>query len=215
MASLNQIAERIAYTLGEPLNIVLKENIKFSIKYWRALLYRRDIATNGQSDEFLQKFHAPLTKVDKADDCAFTLDCTILRTTNKVPKPVRLKTDVLFKFVGTADGKAFDYTEYEEVQFRCENKYTGKSIIYSYINDYLYIFNATKLKKLAIQAVFANPEEINICATSDTCYSDDDKYPIADDMIGDIINGILSKEFKLLDAKDLAVSVEPTDLKGR
>lgn len=207
--TLNQGAERIAYALGEPTNYVLKENIKFSIINYRATFMRRDIAANGMSDEFLQKFHADLIKVDKADDCSFTIDCTVLRTKNKIPKPVRIKSDVVFKFVGTPHGKPFVYTEFEEFKYRCFNKYTGNEVAYSYINNYLYFFNANHLKKAALQYAVADPRLVNLC--QEDCYDDDMEFPMAEDLMSDIIRNILSGEFKILNPKDEQVKVDVED----
>jgi hypothetical protein len=213
MATLNQIAERIAYALNDPLNVELKENAKFSIKYWRATLIRRDVARNGQSDEFLQRFYFDLVKVDKADACNFNLDCLILRSKFEVPKPIRLNNDILFKFVGSVDGKAWTFTEYEEVPYTAYNKFTSSQIRYAYINNYIYVFGNTKLKKGAIQASFANPSVINNSCDASTCYSDDSEFPIAEDMLQQIIQGILSTEFKMMKPKDNEVEIDTDNLK--
>lgn len=197
MATKNQWAERIAYALGNPLDTVLKNNIKFSLDGWRAMFIRRDVFANGISDEYLQTYFIDLIKVDKADNCDFTLDCTILRTRTRVPKPVRLKSDVLFKFVGNADGKPFTYSEFEEVNYRCSNKYTGKDIFYNYTNEFIYVFNNTKLKKLRIQAVHVNPEQIIYCSDDPDCYNDDKNYPMPEDFFPDIMKGIMSGDFRI------------------
>lgn len=208
MASLNAIAEHIAYELKDPLNVVLKENIKFSIKYWRALLIRRDIAKNGLSDEFLQRFYFDLVTVDKADACNFNLDCLILRSKFEIPTPIRLNNDILFKFVGNVDGKAWTYTEYEEVPYVAYNKFTSKEIRYTYVNRYFYIFGNTKLRKGAVQAPFADPALINTSCTTDTCYSDDVDFPIAADMLQQIVQGILTTEYKIMNPKDEEVEID-------
>lgn len=209
MASLNEIAERIAYAKNQPLNTMLRENLKFSIKYWRAMLIRRDIERNGLSDEFLQRIYIPLTKVDKADACNFAIGCDkILRTTNKVPKPIRVKSDVLFKYVGTADGKAFTYIEYEELFYREFNRFTSRTIAYTYINEFLYFFNNNKLKQVMVQSPFSNPSEVNIACEG--CYNDDMTFPIADDMIEAIVRGILSGEF----ATQIPPATEEVDLQA-
>jgi hypothetical protein len=209
MLTLNEISERIAYALNEPLNYILKENIKFSVKYWRALLIRRDVATNGMSNSFLQRFYMDLIKVDKADACNFNLDCvTVLRTKNPIPTPVRLKSDSLFKFIGTVDGKSFPEVEYEEIPYTCYNKFTNNSIRFSYINNYIYVFNNTKLKKLALQYIVEFPETINNFCTEDSCYNDDMPFPCPADLVQQIINGILSSEFKILNPNDEEVKID-------
>lgn len=206
--TLNKIVERIAYALNEPLNIVLKENLKFSVMYWRSVLIRRDVQANGMSDTFLQRFYIDLVKVDKADSCNFDLDCTtVLRSTNTIPRPVRLKNDSLFKFVGTVDGKAFPQVEYEEVPYTCYNRFTSKTIRFCYINDYLYFFNNNKLKKVALQYVVEDPFSINNTCTTDTCFNADSEYPCPADMIQQIVTGILSGEFKILNPVNEEVQV--------
>lgn len=208
MASLNGIAEHIAYELKDPLNFVLREHIKFSIKYWRAVLIRRDVTRNGLSDEFLQRFYFDLVPVDKADACNFNLDCQILRSKFEIPKPIRLNNDILFKFVGSVDGKAWTYTEYEEIPYVAYNKYTSKQIRYTWVNRYFYIFGNNKLKKGAVQAPFADPSIINTSCDTSTCYTDDLDFPIAEDMLQQIIQGILSTEYKIMNQKDNEVELD-------
>ncbi len=201
MATLNQIAERIAYALNDPLDTMLKENLKFSIKYWRSMLIRRDVAQNGLSDEFLQRIYIDLVKVDKADACDFAIGCdVILRSKYKVPKPVRLKTDVVFKFVGIFDLennlKATTYTEFEEFRYTKFNRFTDKSVRYNYTNGYLYFFNNTMLKKAVIQSAFSDPTSVNT-ACDTPCYDDNMEFPCADDMIQQIFQGIVNGEFPM------------------
>lgn len=208
----NQIAERIAYALNEPLNVPLKENIKFSINNWRATLIRRDVQANGMSDGFLQRFYVDLQKVDKADACNFNLNCVeILRTKNPIPRPVRLKSDTLFKFVGTVDGKSFSQVEYEEVPYTCYKRFTSKDIKFCYVNEYIYIFNNTKLKKIAFQYIVADPSSINNSCTDDTCLNDDSEYPLPEDMVPQIIAAILSGEFKITNPVNEEVSINKTN----
>lgn len=211
MNSLNAIAEHIAYELKAPLNVELKENIKFSVKYWRATLIRRDVARNGMSDEFLQRFYFNLVKVDKADACNFNLDCLILRSEFEIPAPIRLNNDILFKFVGSVDGKAWTYTEYEEVPYVAYNKFTAKEIRYTWVNKYFYIFGNTKLKKGAVQAPWADPSLINTSCDSASCYSDDSEFPISADMLQQIVDGILTREFRIMNPKDNEVQID-TDI---
>ena len=201
MASLNQIAERIAYALNDPLNTMLRENLKFSIKYWRSMLIRRDIEKNGLSDELLQRTYIDLIKVSKADACDFGIDCTyVLRSKYKIPKPVRLKTDVLFKSLGVFDlqgnFKSATYVEPEEFRYTRFNRFTAKTLRYNYTNGYIYFFNNTLLKKAYIQTIFVDPAQINtVC--DEQCYNDDMDFPCPDDMIQQIFAGIISSEFPM------------------
>ena len=210
MATLNQIAERIAYSLNDPLNTMLRENIKFSVKYWRSMLIRRDVAQNGLSDEILQRIYIDLIKVDKADACDFTIGCDyILRSKYKVPKPIRLKTDTLFKMVGVFDlqnnQKPTTYTEFEEFRYTKFNRFTSNAIRYNYTNGYLYFFNNTLLKRAVIQSAFSDPSEVNTACDTE-CYNDDMDFPCPDDMLQQIVDGILKNEF-ILKTKPLSEEV--------
>lgn len=210
MPSLNQIAHTICDRLNQPFNVMLHERKKFEVKYWRAELIRQDVNKNGLSYEFIQSFVTELVKVDKADNCVVGINCTILRTATKIPKPVRLKEDVPFKYVGEVGGNAsYPYTELEELKYTLANKYTGKSIRYNYTNGYIYIFNNTKLKYLSLQGIFTNPELVNDCVASGStvCYNDDMEFPIADDMLRVIIDGLVNEELKT-PVTDLEVPIE-------
>lgn len=201
MASLNQFSERIAYALNDPLNTMLLENIKFSVKYWRAMLIRRDVAVNGMSDEYLQRIPISLQKVDKIDSCDITFGCDyILRSTLKVPKPLRLKNDVVFKFVGVLDlqgnMKPATYIEFEEFRYTKFNRFTYNTLRYNYTNGYLYFFNNTLLKKAFVQAIFSDPTLVNT-ACDEECYNDDMEFPCPEDMLQQIFAGIVNGEFPL------------------
>jgi len=208
MASLNQIAERIAYEKKDPFNVMLKENIKLSVNFWRATLIRRDVQANGLSEAFLQKYEVELVKVDKADSCNFNLDCVkVLRSKNPIPKAVRLKNDVIYKFVGSVDGKPWAQVEYEEVPYTCYNKFTPKDVRFAIINDYLYVFNNTKLKWARLQHIVEYPNLINTSCTNSTCFTDDSEYPCPADLLHSIVTGIMSGEFRMINPVDTEVQV--------
>lgn len=199
MPTLNQIADTICDRLNQPFNVMLLERKKFEVKYWRAMFMRRDVEKNGLSYEFYQSYIVELIKVDKVDSCLIGVDCTVLRTKFKIPKPVRFKDDVPFKYFGDIEGNnSFPYVEFEELKYTKSNKYTSKNIRHNYTNGYGYIFNNTKLKYVRIISACVNPEQVNTC-TSDgeyICYDDDMEFPIADDMLQSIIDGIVNEELK-------------------
>lgn len=206
MATLNESAEHIAFELKDPLNVELKENIKFSLKYWRATLIRRDVARNGMSTEFLQRYYFDLIKVDKADACNFNLDCQILRSKYEIPVPIRLNNDSAYKFIGDVNGKGWTETEYEEIPYVAYNKYTSKDIRVAIVNRYFYVFGNTKLRKGMTQAAWANPSLINNDCEGN-CYTDDSEFPLPLDMLQQITQGILSTEYKIMNFKDNEVEI--------
>lgn len=199
MATLNNIADFLADRLGRPFDDFLKVDLKFAVKYWRAFLIRQDVERNGTSREFLQRFILPLVKVDKADSCAIDIGCLVLKTGRLVPKPVRLKQPVPFKYVGEVGGDgSWTHTELEELQFTKENKYTSNVIRYNYINNLIYVYGNIRVKFVAIEGVFANPEEaIDYCVGSADCVTDDEPFPIGEDMLKTLMDGILKGEFNI------------------
>ena len=99
MATLNEISATICDALGKPFDGMLKQRVKFSIKYYRAMLIRRDAERNPMSKHNVQRMNVKLKKVDKADTCVVDIDCDVLRTEHKIPKPVRMNSDSPFKYV--------------------------------------------------------------------------------------------------------------------
>lgn len=209
MTTLNKIAERIAYSLNDPFNIMLLQNIKFSVNNMRATFIRRDITANNLSPEYLQRVKISFTKVDKADACNLNLDCVkVLKSTTHIPQYLRWKADVPFKFFGTLDGKSFTYTEYEELPYTCYNRFTNNIVRYALINGYAYVFNNTLLKHAFLEHIFIDPNEANtLCAG---CYTDDSPYPCPADMVQQIIQTILQTEFKVVPENEQVVIDTPT-----
>lgn len=205
--TLNQIAERIAFAMNEPLNTMLNRNIKFSVRHWRSTLIRQDIQANGLSEEYLQRIEIDLVKVDKADSCNFNLDkCKILRSAKPIPQFVRWKNDVTFKYFGTVDGKAFTETAYEEVPYTCYNRFTSNVIRFTMVNQHAYIFNNTKLKKAFLQHIFVDPYEANILCEG--CFTDDSYFPCPSDMVTRIMSAIITGEFKIINPVSQEVTIE-------
>lgn len=213
MATRNEIADFIAGRLNDPLNRVLKNQIKFSVDYWRAELIRQDINKYGYSGIYTQKLVVPLQPVDSIDSCIVNLNCTVLRTKNKVPNPIRRNSDSDYKFVGSADGKV-QYRELDqELIDRLKYlKFTGNAIGFEPKNGYIYVYNAKRTKYIGITAAFDNPQSaIDYCTNSDpaNCYNDDMEYPLPLDMLRVIVQGMLSGEFRII-TSDLEI---PTNVK--
>ncbi len=209
--TLTQIADFIAGRLNKPFDEVLKDSIKFSIKTYRALIVRRDFERNPLSKEFLQSMTVDVVKVDKADTCVINVGCPVLRTKNKIPKPVRLNSDTVFKFVGSVDRSlSFTYTELEELPYTFENTFTSKILRFNWTNGYLYIFNRNKIKFLTIEAIFADPTLVMDDCSDTECFTDDSEFPLGDDMIQMIITGMLAgnSEYKLLKPDDQEVKID-------
>ena len=197
MASLNQIAQEIADSFNRPFDIMFKERIKSIFKHERAKFIRQDIERNNLSKLYIQSFNINLIEVSTLDDC-ITTECFVLRSENKIPKPLSIKGDYIFKFVGSTDKNViFTYLDREFLRFALKNKWTSGIIYYSYDNGYLYVYNNKLVRRIKLESVFENPEEaVTICNNSiENCYTDDMEFPCPEHMINDIKNSMLKTLF--------------------
>ncbi|HNQ21195.1 MAG TPA: hypothetical protein PKI46_09060, partial [Bacteroidales bacterium] len=74
-------------------------------------------------------------------------------------------------------------------------------------NDYLYVFNNTKLKWARLQHIVEYPNLINTSCTNSTCFTDDSEYPCPADLLHSIVTGIMSGEFRMINPVDTEVQV--------
>ena len=187
--TLNEIAYSIAHTLGFPNDFFLREKIKLSAIGVRATLIRQDLTRNTLSKAFLQSIgNQELMCVDVSECPSVVPTGTyMLRTINKIPKPVRTKDNSTFYFVGTPDKtKAFQETTMDGIEISSEDKYTSKFPKYFYLDGYIYVINppTDDLKYITIVSPFADPREVaefKDCPGAD-CYTDDSNFPLEMDM---------------------------------
>lgn len=210
MASLNAIAERIAYSLNDPFNYYLKESIKFTVKHWRATLLRNDIERNGVSKIYTQSMFADLIKVDKAEHSKLKLYENILKTTLKIPVPLRFKADSDFLYVGElGGGNPFVYRENFELPYTKYNKYTNNVISYNYTDGFIYVSKNCRIKSILIQTIFENPAEIyNLTENSDCFDPDNYEFPIGLDQLSYIVEGIIKSEIRLINPSDEQIKID-------
>jgi hypothetical protein len=212
MPTLNQLTSRISNVLNQPFNLELQERIKDGFRALRATRLRQSIEKSGIDDNIKQSYIAETTKVDVTlDDCARKLGCSILRSKNKIPKPVRYKTDEPFTYVGTTDGVVFVYSDIGTIKKMKYLPVIGKATFFIYENDYIYIYGNNKLKEFRIQTVFDNIEQlINYCDDT-SCYNDDMEYPLPSDMIESILQELLAKEFGITKTEDKEIKVNSNE----
>lgn len=226
---LQEISEDIAYKLGDQFNTTLQESIKQTLIIYRAKYIRDDIERNGVISDihFSQTFTVDLEEVNLLTEFQADMDCitaicdnsaelpeyTLLRSVQKIPKPVRLKnaSGDSFQFVGTIDGmKRFKYTSLDRYVFIRELPYQDKTIYYTFINERLYILNnlncsdimnTLALCNALLRGIFENPRDIYTFCSS-TTFIDDNEFPIALDMLMSLKQSIVRGEYPLIPVKD-------------
>ena len=194
MASLNQLSSQVATNIGRPFDVPLKKRIADLFKNVRAKYLRQSIQKYGVDEVYIQKYVVPTTTVDIADSCAVSIGCDVRRTTNKIANPIRYTNDAPFLLVASPSGKLIiTFSQLFEVQLGEDDPYFGVIPRYSYVNNYIYLYN-TNISNILVQAAYESPELIIPSATGDTCtltatgicYTDDMEFPIPMDLIHDI-----------------------------
>ena len=180
------------------------DQIKFNIKYYRAMFIRRDYSKNGFISRHIEQDLGciEIIKVDASKCCSLPISCAVYRTTKKIPKTIRFNFEEAITHVGDVTGTGtIPFVHSNHVQFLPYDKYTKLKMKSYMIEDYIYIYNANGLEFINVRGVFEDPQRINDfleCADGG-CYSDDEhEYPIPMDMITRINQGILSGELQML-----------------
>jgi hypothetical protein len=180
------------------------DQIKFNIKHYRAMFIRRDYARNGFNSRHIEQDLGciRIEKVDASKCCSLPIGCAVYRTELPIPKTVRYNFEEAITHVGDVTGIGrIPMVSSSTVKFLPYDKYTkGKHKAYM-IEDFLYIYNAEGLEFINVRGVFENPEDVakfGDCGDQG-CYDDTiHDFPIPMDMLGQINQGILNGELKML-----------------
>ena len=176
--------------------------IKFNIKYYRAMLIRRDFARNGMVTRHLEQDLGclELEKVDASKCCDLPVSCAVYKTKKKLPKTIRFSFRDAITHVSDVTGLGtIPLVESHTVQWLPYDKHVNKQRKAYMIEDYMYIYEAEGMQFINVRGVFEDPEEVAKfdCDGSD-CYNDDMDFPIPMDMVQIITQGIMSGELMML-----------------
>jgi len=185
-------------------------NIQFNVRYYRALLLRRDAeASLIDLQQFEQEFETPLTIVSTSEDNNAIELCDlfnlILKSTLTVPRTVRIKNGYDLSWVGTANRNSIPLSRFYQTRHTEYDRYTSNGRRAYVLNTYLYITNdpgvtaiennvdsdCFPLSAAVMRGVFEDPLLI-------TGYTENSEYPISSDMIQRITQSLLNGEMKLM-----------------
>lgn len=206
--TLNEIASNVRNILrgGRSSNddIISLDQIKYLVKYYRALLIRRDQQRNlNISNEFQQTLQDVPISADKTEFNASVFTGNIYKTDIKIPVPLRLKNKEAISTVILDDdfGTHIPVLDYTRVGYQQYNKYTSAQSYCLYKGGYLYISNndETAPTTVTITGIFEDPIEV-FNATDDGFdeYDDNSEYPVSADMVEAITKSIISGEGSML-----------------
>lgn len=211
MASIAMMVSELAHSLGQPNNHVLRENLKLLVIQTRNECIRRSYENHGYVDKGLtQRFRVTLTEVNDGDITIpdeikdyIAID-KIKRTTEKVPRPIRLTNNLPFdrvSSVGYTTNREFPYIKETTARFRNSVPGLCGAISYDYINEYLYLYpprrGTLELNQIVIESAFEHPNEISLGngeITTDNLIYDDNEYLIPEDMYGQIKDIIYKRD---------------------
>ena len=211
MASIAMMVSELAHSLGQPNNHVLRENLKLLIVQTRNECIRRSYENHGYVDKGLtQRFRVTLIEVNDGDITIpdeikdYVAIDKIKRTTEKVPRPIRLTNNLPFdrvSSVGYANNREFPYIKETTARFRNSVPGLCGAISYDYINEYLYLYpprrGTFELNQIVIESAFEHPNEISLGngeITTDNLIYDDNEYLIPEDMYGQIKDIIYKRD---------------------
>lgn len=206
MASINQLISEIAHSVQQADSVPVRRAIKLGIIHARNELIRKSYGNHNYTDKGLQqRFRLSLINVpdgDQADTPAFSLPI-IKRTSNKVPRPVRLTNNLPFHSVRTAGVKhPVEIAFVKEAAAQYYKHLPGMQccITYDYQNEYIYINTINNgllnsIKYITIESVFEQPQLI-LTETSDKkvdidSIDDNDEFLLPEDMISSVKDIIL------------------------
>lgn len=202
--SIQQLVSEFAHSLSQPNNAALRENIKQLIIHTRAEVIRRSYENHSYVDKGLtQRFKVSLEDYVDGELKSTTEDGYSVnvhyakRTSQKVPKPVRLPNNLPFDRVSTVGYKTSRELPFiKEASTRFKSSLPGMCGVpsYDYINGYIYIFpaanrNTVNFNKIIIEGAFEHPTEVmlgNGETDSLTAAMDDNEWILSEDMVGQI-----------------------------
>lgn len=200
--SLTQMVELLADMAGRPFDVPLQEELKVIFNYKRADWMQKVIEKYpAQRRMFMRYITDELVDVDRAECPAPSTGCTVRRTTNQIPIPLRTSY-TFFDYVGDTDKlDGYTYVTPDQLLYMVNygSKYTKDRPKYFYANGYVYIYNDNFIDNITIGGIWPDQRQLNTFKCDDQpCYTDDDQYDIPDDILNLMVQDTLKNELRLL-----------------
>lgn len=156
---LQEYLDRTALLLDNPNDFVLKQAIKLDVIAARAKLIR-DQFTNTHTfpvSAIIPLKCLALEEVPSTMCCSIDLGCTVLRSVEKIPRPIDVKDTVNFNFVGSVDFTSeWGWLKPEEISRIKYRKWSSNEIYYTWLDDYIIVLNTLSPKAFSMRYPIAN-----------------------------------------------------------
>jgi hypothetical protein len=206
MTSLNEIVYNILNLLrgGRTSNTdhLSLEQIKYMVKYYRAVFLRRDQERNlNRSSAFEQELgFITLESVDPSEVTGINSGEMVYKTSRQIPKPLRLKRSEAITYVSVDNkvGPPLSMLDSVRTPWQRFNKYTSDKPFVFIRDNYLYVTGDFYGDKIYVRGIFEDPEAVFNFAQEDgiAIYDEDSPFPISGDMLEGITKSIVSGELQ-------------------
>ena len=191
-----EIIRQAKVSRSEPIS---KRQIEAWIHAYRAVLIKQDLDKGKMPNpDYIQEIPAlEVEVIDKADGSNIDTDTYMLKTTLALPNTLDLNRKSGFMYIGSIDGREFQFIAEGRSQWQQFKRYTAKDNIVFLRNNYLYLLSVTPLKYISVRGVFEVPTEVsafvNPNITTRTA-SLDAPYPIPINMVPALKEMLLKSE---------------------
>lgn len=206
MSTLREIVYNVRDTLDDELEgpsaRVNEEHLKYIIKYYRALLLRRDLWRGSKLAPFEQEFESTFALKESSN-----FGRNALVSELEVPDPVRIKNRAGqgITYIGDKVADiAYSIVNIHRNRSQKYSKYTGDKTFASYIDNKVYLFgglpnsmSSGETKTFDIRGIFRDPEEVMeiIDPNSNTM---EERFPLSSDMEQRIVTSLANGELSLM-----------------
>lgn len=217
-ASLNEIAYNLLNSIrgGRSSNTehLSLDQIKFMIKYYRSLFIRRDLERNNNRWRMFEQDLGvvPVSTVDAAEDDSVTSGKLLIRTDERIPTPIRLKSKEAISHISSPNkvDQPIPLLDTVRTYYQQFNSFTASDKFAFFRDGYIYIENDITLNNINIRGVFEDPEKVHEFTRDNglDIYDDDSAFPISIDMLEGITKGIINGELSIIRPQDNDITTD-------
>jgi hypothetical protein len=164
--SFNNLVDSLAEKLGQSNNYAFKEMLKLDIISARATLIKREYEKSKLYNESLVQTIkcVPMISVSGSECNTITGFGKVIRSKNKIPKPLLVKDNTTFLSITTPfvnnKRRSITILKPEEVEFIEYRRFTVNDAFATYENEHIYLHNVTNLFNISVRGLFENPYSV-------------------------------------------------------
>ena len=199
VTDLLEIIRQGKISRSEPIS---KRQLEGWVHQYRALLLKRDLDKGKMPNpDYIQEIPAvELEVVDRADGSDINSNSYMLKTKLPLPNTIDLNFKSGFMYIGTIDGKEFQFVPEGRTQWQQYKKYTTNDNLVFLRNNYLYLLSVSPVRWISVRGIFEVPTEVSnfVNPNMPTRSSDlDDPYPIPINIIPTLKELLLKGELNI------------------